>query len=338
MGVAARRGGLRPVLAWYFRETFGRSEGPGALPFYCDPRRVGAFAVSRTGLAAGREAVLFRLFVGLSMFQALRDVVIMRQQRTLSSAAVRTLADSAQVCHRLSRNGCPVLRSAHAFDEGCDVFKDGGLVDCRHRPGTTCHVKEATELFNRMGDLGKLPTSAWLHHWKDGGLEKVVHDVIRQEGAPTRRAQLLVERLACVHRVGRKLATLFVSALSTPALAPGLTPWFPEIDGNELVVIDTNVARAVDTWRKPGAPKTYDARAQWICKQAARTDLRQFHPDVPSYSPRLVQQALYAFCSRSNRLARGDACADRATPCDHCAPMVCPFARSPRRSAAPMLQ
>ena len=43
---------------------------------------------------------------------------------------------------------------------------------------------------------------------------------------------------ALFERVGRKLATMFVSALSTPALAPGLTPWFPDIDGNELVVVD----------------------------------------------------------------------------------------------------
>lgn len=137
---------------------------------------------------------------------------------------------------------------------------------------------------------------------------------------------MLVERFARVHRVGRKLATMFVSALSTPALVPGLTPWFPDVDGNQLVVVDTNVARAVDALRKPGAPKSYDARERWVREQAAQLDLRELHPDVPSYSPRLVQQALYAFCSRSNRVARGDACAARAVPCAGCAPRLCPFA------------
>ena len=134
-----------------------------------------------------------------------------------------------------------------------------------------------------------------------------------------------MERFTRVHRVGRKLATMFVSALSTPALAPGLTPWFPDIDGNDLVVVDTNVARAVDTLRKPGVPRTYDARERWVRERAAQLDLREFRPDLPRYSPRLVQQALYAFCSKSNRVARRDACATRATPCAGCAAAICPF-------------
>ena len=119
---------------------------------------------------------------------------------------------------------------------------------------------------------------------------------------------------------------MFVSAVSTPALAPGLTPWFPDVDGNELVVVDTNVARAADTLRPPGAAKTYEARQRWVREQAEHIDLRHFHPDVPSYSPRLVQQALYAFCSRSNRGARGDECVNAEAPCGRCTPALCPFA------------
>ena len=72
------------------------------------------------------------------------------------------------------------------------------------------------------------------------------------------------------------------------------------------MVIDTNVARALDSLREPGAPKTYDASERWVRDQATRIDLRQFHSDVPRYSQRLVQQAVYAFCSKSNRVARGD--------------------------------
>jgi hypothetical protein len=187
-------------------------------------------------------------------------------------------------------------------------------------------VKDATRVFNRMGDAGKLPTSAWLRLWANGGVRGLVASVCREKLLPTRRAALLVTRFAAVHRVGRKLATMFVTALSTPALAPGLTPWFPEIDGNELVVVDTNVARAVDALRAPGAPKTYDAREQWVREQAAQIDLRVFRPDLPAYSPRLVQEALYAFCSKSNRVARGDVCVGRATPCRACATTLCPFA------------
>ena len=140
------------------------------------------------------------------------------------------------------------------------------------------------------------------------------------------RATLLVEQFARIHRVGRKLATMFVSAVSTPSLAPGLTPWFPDIDGNALVVVDTNVARAVDALRDPRAPKTYDARERWVREQAAHIDLRDLRSDLPSFSPRLVQQALYAYCSKSNRTSRGDKCHNRNSPCTACAPALCPFA------------
>ncbi len=316
-------GETRAIVRWYFDE--GQVEG---LPFYCDPIRVGAFAVEPDQLAAGTEAATFRLFVTLSMYQALRDVVIMRQQRSLPRSTVRVVADVATVKRSSSRHACPTLGSAETFEEGCDVAKEGDDIDCGTCPGVACHVKDATRVFNRMGDMGKLPTSAWIRIWQGGGVREVLAEVCRDEASPTMRAALLVERFARVHRVGRKLATMFVSAMSTPALAPGLTPWFPDIDGNDLVVVDTNVARAVDVLREPGAPRTYDARERWVREQAARLDLREFRPDLPRYSPRLVQQALYAFCSKSNRVARGDACSTRGTACPGCAPMICPFAPS----------
>ncbi|MBI2570904.1 MAG: hypothetical protein HYV63_28200 [Candidatus Schekmanbacteria bacterium] len=61
-------------------------------------------------------------------------------------------------------------------------------------------------------------------------MRKVLADACAEEGTPTKRAELPVDRVARIHRVGRKLATLLVSALATPALAPGLTPWFPAVD------------------------------------------------------------------------------------------------------------
>ena len=317
---------VQHVVRWYFDEVYARREGPGTLPFYCDPDRVGAFAIAPHDVAAGGGAAGVRPLVPPSLVPGLRDVVIMRQQRSLPRAAVRVVADAAFVERSLAKHSCPVLLSANAFEKGCDVSKRGNVVGCGTSPGTRCHVKDATAVFNRMGDMGKLPTSAWLRLWKDGGVREVLADVCRAEAAPTKRAALLVERFAKVHRVGRKLATMFVSALSMPALAPGLTPWFPDIEGNELVVVDTNVARAVDTLRLRGAEKSYEARERWVRERAERIDLRQFHPDVPHYSPRLVQQAIYAFCSKSNRVARGDECASAETPCRSCAPALCPFA------------
>jgi hypothetical protein len=248
-GTAATR--TRQVLRWCFL-AIGASP---RVPFYCAPDRIGDFALPREALGRGDEAALFQLFVTLSMYQALRDVVIMGQQRSMPRASMRVVANKAFVKRVTAQHECPMLRSADVFEEGCDVSKVDEVVDCRTCPGTPCHVKEATVVFNRMGDMGKLPTSAWLRVWKDG-VPELLTDICRVEASPTRRAALLVNRFAQIHRVGRKLATMFVSAVSTPALAPGLTPWFPDVDGNDLVVIDTNVARAVDALRPPGAPKT----------------------------------------------------------------------------------
>jgi hypothetical protein len=327
--MAARgRPEVAEVVRWYF------DEGPVAgLPFYCDPIRIGAFAIEPDELAAGTDAAVFRLFVTLSMYQALRDVVIMRQQRSLPRASTRVVADVATVKRSIARHCCPTLRSVETFESGCDVVKDGDDIDCRTCRGASCHVKDATRVFNRMGDMGKLPTSAWLRLWRGGGVKTLLDEVCLAESSPTKRAALLVEQFAAVHRVGRKLATMFVSALSTPALAPGLTPWFPEVDGNDLVVVDTNVARAVDALRTPGAAKSYDARANWVREQAVRLDLREFRADLPAYSPRLVQEGLYAFSSKSNRAARGDACVSRRAPCASCVRAICPFVRSPKCSS-----
>jgi hypothetical protein len=105
------------------------------------------------------------------------------------------------------------------------VKRETEVVDCGTCPGTLCHVKDVMVVFNRMGDMGNLPTSAWLQLWKGGGLRKVLADVRHEEASP----------------------------------------------------------------------------------------------------PRLVQQALYAFCSRSNRLANQDPCAGRAFPCTGCSGELYPF-------------
>jgi hypothetical protein len=314
------------IVAWYFDRAYGRWEGPGTQPFYCDPERVGHFAVDPTDLAAGKPSALFQLFVALSMFQARRDTVIMAQQRAMPRAEVALLSSTATIRRAVRVSPCERLRSAEAFDEGCDVRKSVGGANCGHRPSEPCHVKRATVSLRRMGDMGKLPTSAWLRLWNDGRFLACIRTVQERGNDPAARAEELVRQFESVHRVGRKLATMFVSALSTPALAPGLTPWFPAVDGNALVVIDTNVARVVDALRSSRAPAKYAARAEWVRRHAERVDLRKFGVDLPAYSPRLVQQAIYVFASRSNRVAREDPCS-RGPACAGCVQVACPFGR-----------
>jgi hypothetical protein len=312
---------LRQVVRWYVEL---RQKSDGELPFYCRQEMVGHFAVEPEALAQGEDEALFRLFVGLSMFQALRDVVIMRQQRAAPAKAVRRVADLPALKRAVAGQRCRVVRSSE-FEKLCDVSKHEGAVDCTTRPGARCHVKDSTVVFNRMSDMGKLPTAALLRVWRKGGTREVLRAVCATESSPTRRAGLLVARFAEVHRVGEKLATMFVSALSTPVIAPGLSPWFPLVDGNDLVVVDTNVARAVDALREPTAPRTYQARADWLRARAAELDLKEFSPTLPRTSARFVQEALYKYCSSSNRRAAGDPCAKRADRCAPCVATLCPF-------------
>ncbi|RYG16407.1 hypothetical protein EON82_25035, partial [bacterium] len=120
------------------------ASSPRQAPFYCDPGRIGAFAVEPGELAVGTDAAVFRLFVTLSMYQALRDVVVMRHQRSLPRASMRVVADVSTIRRVSSRHVCPTLRSVEAFEAGCDVAKDGDRVDCGTCPGVACHVKDAT--------------------------------------------------------------------------------------------------------------------------------------------------------------------------------------------------
>jgi hypothetical protein len=317
------------IMAWYFERAYGRWEGPGIIPFYCDRQKVGHFAVRPADLAVGRPSALFRLFVGLAMFQARRDTLIMDQQRVMSRADAMILTSTSRLGVAIKESSCDLLRSAEDFEQHCDVRKNNRRATCSHLPRARCHVKDAAHLLNRMGDMGKLPTSAWLRLWSKGRLAMEIEEVHARELDPQIRADLLVEVFSRVFRVGRKLATMFVSALSNPTLAPGLTPWFPAVDGSRLLVIDTNVAQVVDALRGPRAKPGNDGRTRWLLAQATKVDLREFREDLPNYSPRLVQQAMYLFRSKSNRAARGDPCAlgSHGDDCLGCVPVVCPFDR-----------
>lgn len=316
---------VRQAVGWYFSRNVVKSD----RPFYCDAKRVGSFAVEPARLATGDDETLFRMFIAMSMYQARRDVLVMRHQTSMSRTQVQVIADSRFLERSVERAECNALQAGRAFADTCNVKMNRAGVDCATHPGARCHVKQATVVFKRMGDMGKLPTDAWLFFGKLGARE-LLATVCRTESSTVKRADLLVERLARVHRVGRKLATMFVSALSVPALAPGVTPWHPEVDGNELLVIDTNVAKAVDRLNRQGTLKTYEARARWLRRAASHINLREFRADLPEFSPRLVQEALYAFGSRSNRIAHMDPCSRAATMCADCAPTICPFEGSRR--------
>jgi len=315
---------LDRILTWYFTKVYGCHEGPGITPFYCDANRVGRFAVPPEQLAAGEPAAIFQLFVGLAMYQARRDVLIMEQQRSSTKREATALLSVDHLGRCATKSRCPSLREPATFVATCSVRKHAGQIHCDH-PYQPCPVREASHWYQRLGDHGKLPMSAYFIFGRPGVLPQMLSEVTASTVDPATRAELLVQRFAQVHRVGRKLATLFVSALSTPALAPGMTPWFPAIDGNALVVVDTHAGRLINQLRHGRGAKTYAAQADWLRFRAANIDLRDYSPGLPAHSPRLVQQALYAFGSSSNREAWGLPCGDE------CVRGLCPYHQKPQR-------
>lgn len=312
-------------MRWYLQHAYGVLEGPGQVPYFADPARVGPFAVDLNALRARDDDALFRLLVLMGLYQSRRDVDIMTLQRTMPARAVTQMVSRRRLRVLVDRSRCERLRSATDFDVGCDVRRDLGrdTATCGHRPRTPCHVKDSTLAIRRMGDMGKLPTSAWLHLGPQG-LRRWFDETCDATSSPTERAHVLVERLATIHRIGRKLAAMYVSSLSVPEMTPGLAPWSPEIDGSRLVVVDANVGRVIDHLRGGRGPRTYERMASWLIAVADQIDLRQLRRGLPARSPRLVQQALYVFRSRSNRLAREDPCGRQ--PCRQCPSRACPFA------------
>lgn len=317
---------VQRIVGWYVHSVYRRFEGPGTVPYYCDPARVGHMAVNAQALARGEADALFRLLIVLAMYQSRRDVDVMRRQREMPARDARVMASAAHLAQRVASGRCELLRDAALFDAKCSVRRvfPAGHATCDFRPRTPCHVKQTTMAIGRMGDLGKYPTSAWLHVGRGGGLPAAYDAACRAHDDPGARASALVESIAGIYHVGRKLATMYVSALSTPELVPGLTPWAPAVGGSSLVIVDANVARVVDRLTPAGSPKTYSAREAWVRRVAATIHLEDFDPSLPSCSPRFVQQALYSFRSRANRAARHDRCAT-ARNCPDCVVEVCPF-------------
>jgi hypothetical protein len=315
------------AVEWYLATVYRRWEGPGVLSAYCDPARVGAFAVDPVSLGAGDEAALFKLLVAFVMYQNHRDVDVMRRQRSAAPEDAALITSRTALAAAIELATCPFLRSPRRLETACKVLRHSRTAryGCRDRPRTACPTKIAARTIGRMADLGKAPISATLRLASVGGLTGLLRSVARTEPDPRRRASSLVRELARFHRIKRKLASMYVSALSVPELAPGCTPWWPRVDGHELVVVDANVRRAIVAFR--GRTSSYDADARWVALAADAIALDRLARGLPRRSPRIVQQALYWYASRSNRVAAGDPCAREV--CGRCEAKVCPFAHAP---------
>ncbi len=121
VSVAGALSSIRTITRWYRETVYGKFEGPGTRPFYCDPARVGHFAVNPTALGRGEAAAHFRLFVVLAMYRSRRNVDIKRRQRETPANDVEGLATARILARRISESRCELLRSAETFDAGCSV-------------------------------------------------------------------------------------------------------------------------------------------------------------------------------------------------------------------------
>jgi hypothetical protein len=316
---------LEKIVAWYLATAFGRWEGPGIRPFYADPARVGAFAVNLEAVAARDPEALFQVLVTLAAYQSRRDVDIMAIQRATPARQATAMISSRRLQVLVDRATCRNLHDASTFDQACDVRRDFARerATCDTHPRIACHVKDATMAIARMGDMGKTPTSAWLH-LRDGGLARWFVEVCAASNDAHARASAMIDRVASIYRIGVKLASMFVTALTVPELGIGVAAWTPELAGSRIVVVDGNVAHAIRAWRRGRGAHTYAANAHWLVSAATKINLSRMHAGLPRSSPRFVQQAVYLFRSRFNREAYGDTCAD--SPCEACPSTLCPFA------------
>lgn len=323
----------RAVVDWYLRTHYQRSGDSGTLSMFCDSAKMGAFAVRRDRIAAGDAAELFRLLVTVAMFQRRQDLQILRILRSLSHADASEISSMSKLLRLVDEGRCRHMRSVDSLTDECDLAKDDLRRGCcAKNPSFACHLKRHTVLLRRYGHFGKVPTSIALMVREAGGgdLNGLREGVLSSVADPLLRAVQLEAALSRAWRISQKIASMFLSCVTNPALSPGASPWSHGIDWTYFVVVDSNVDLFLSSivYRGTG---TYDARRDFVRAVAERIDLREFSPALDSYNPRLVQQAMYLFMSASNRRASEDDCGSLPEPpCAECARAL--STRCPRRA------
>ena len=283
---------------------------------YADPRRVGAFAVDLAALRAGRPDALYRALFATVLFQAMRDVQVQGILRSVSAARADELADPSALFALTASSPCSCLGNLASL-RGCTLTKDrstrAGI--CSTRPEAACVLKEHTEILGRFGHFGKVPIGL-AYAIREAGAEDLGHlYAIATRDRDRREASgWMLRALSRAWRVNRKLASMFLSLVANPDVLEG-APWSSGLDWTQFVVLDTNTDRFL---RKIGylGPWTYSARQRFIANLSERVHLDGHDASLRRFNPRIVQQAMFLFMSRSNRR---DALAD----CSRSAPSGC---------------
>lgn len=328
---ASQVAATKAVVRWYLEHHFRRPSDPGVVEMFCDPSRVGAFAVDRGALRAGDGRALFQLLVATAMFQRRQDVQILRILRGIWAADAAELCDADRLLALVDGSSCEHMRTTRSLAETCDLDKAQGTREgcCAANPSVPCHMKRHTVLLKRYGHFGKVPTSIALTVRESGAgdLPGLRQFVLKRERDPLARARALEEELSRAWRVNQKIASMFLSMITNPDLSQGLAPWSRGIDWTYYVVIDSNVDLFLASIGYRGMG-TYDARRDFVRELARTIDLTEFYDRLQPYNPRLVQQAMYLFMSLANRRAA-------ETDCMHLAPAPCATCPSAVRRRCP---
>lgn len=318
------------VTRWYFATHRGARLEPGMPAMYADPARVGHFAVELDALRSGEPGALFRALVTTAMFQRLRDVLVLKILRTTPEELAVVLCDEHRLRELAGALPCGLGASVEALRRDCDLAKHRqtkrGI--CSRVPAGSCRLHTHTEALKRYGHFGKVPTSIALAV-AAAGAQNVgeLHERATSGRTPAEAAEWLIGALTRAWRVSDKIAAMYLSLVCNPDVLPG-APWSDGVDWTRFVVVDSNVDRFLESIDYDGRG-TYSARAQFVRRLAESIDLRELDGAVQPYNPRLVQQAIYLFMSRSNRVELEADCSHEPQSCASCPELLrvrCPLA------------
>ena len=304
----------RAVVSWYLDSYHWTKSDVGTAGMFCDPEKVGYFAADQRGFRRGEGSELFKILVATAMFQRRQDVQIMRILRRIPEERVHELTNMECLHCAVEESRCRYIKTVEGIHRSCDLGKGGdGRGRCFHRPRTPCHLKEHTELLKRYGHFGKVPTSIALAIKEAGAsdLADLYGRVLKSGSSPWDRAVALQSVLTKAWRVSDKISAMFLSAVTNPGLTRWKPPWSIGVDWTRFVVIDSNVDLFLAQIGYPG-PWTYGARQCFIRRLSRRIDLTACKPSLQRFNPRVVQQALYLFMSKVNRVASGRDCLEQA--------------------------
>jgi hypothetical protein len=289
-------------------------------------------AVDSHAVELGDERALFKSLITLAMFQRLKDTLVAQILRSLPQAEAEELTDAGRLYLLASGSGCPHTASQESLLKVCDLTKDpvSRLGKCSVNQSCSCYLKRHTVLLRRYGHFGKMPTSAALALYESwGGSFLALRTRIFQEhGNPLARAKALEVELSRVWRVDKKVACMFLSAISAPNLGLKAPPWEEGMDWTWFLPIDVNIDKFLLAVGWTG-PWTYEARRQAILSISKEIPLGSLKAGLRDYNPRFVLQAINRFMSRPNRR-------EAISDCSRLAPASCADCPTPLAAICPL--